>query len=223
MSFPSRDEGGLVSTRILLADDHCIVRQGVRRILESRADLRVVAEACNGEEAVQLALEQRPDLAIVDLSMPRLSGVEAIRRIRQRTPTRCIAFSMHDGQGHVMQALRAGATAYVVKGAPESELLDAIAAVCAGRSYLSPAVAHWAVGAIGRPGESSASSFASLTGREREVLQLIAEGLTSKEIATSLGVSTKTVETHRSNLMDKLDIRKASKLVRVAMQEGLVS
>ena len=211
-----------MSTSILLADDHDIVRKGIRRIVEARADLRVVAEAENGEEAVQLAVEHRPEVAIVDLTMPRLSGMEAIRRIRQRTPTRCIAFSMHDTQGHVTQALQAGAAAYVVKSSCGSELVSAIEAVRSGRSYLSPSVAHWAVEAIAQPNERPGSNLGALTGREREVLQLVAEGLSSKEIAISLGVSTKTVETHRSNLMNKLNIRKASKLVRVAIQEGLV-
>jgi len=212
-----------MSTRILLADDHDIVRQGVHRIIEGCTDLHVVAQACNGEEAVQLAVELRPEVAIVDLSMPRLSGTEAIRRIRQQTPTRCIAFSMHDTQGHVTQALQAGAAAYVVKSADGSELVEAIEAVRSGRSYLSPSIAHWAVEAVARPNERAASSLGALTTREREVLQLVAEGLSSKEIAASLGVSTKTVETHRSNLMSKLNIRKASRLVRVAIQEGLVA
>ena len=212
-----------MSTSILLADDHAIVRQGIRRIIETRPDLRVVAEAENGEEAVQLAGEHRPEVAVVDLSMPRLSGMEAIRRIRQGTPTRCIAFSMHDTQGHVTQALQAGAVAYVVKSACGEELLGAIDAVRAGRSYLSPSIAHWAVEAVAEPNGWTGSSLGALTGREREVLQLVAEGLSSKEIAISLGVSTKTVETHRSNLMNKLNIRKASKLVRVAIQEGLVT
>lgn len=212
-----------VSTSVLLADDHYIVRQGVRRIVEALPDLHVVAEACDGEEAVQLAIQRRPDVAIVDLAMPRLSGTEAIRRIRQRTATRCIAFSMHDTQAHVTHALQAGAAAYVVKSADGSELVDAIGAVRSGRSYLSPSIAHWAVAAIVQPSGRTGSSFGSLTGREREVLQLVAEGLSSKEIAVSLGVSTKTIETHRSNLMGKLNIRKASKLVRVAIQEGLVT
>ena len=210
-----------MGTTLLLADDHRLVREGLRRILEQRTDLCVLAEADNGEEAVQAALDHRPDLALIDLTMPRLSGVEAIRRIRRTTPTRCIAVSMHELLGHVTQALEAGAAGYVVKSAAPSELLAAIDAVRAGRSYLSPSVAHWAVDAIAHPGRAT-SPLRGLTGREREVLQLVAEGLTSKEIAATLGVSIKTVETHRANLMTKLEIRKASSLVRVAMQEGLI-
>jgi DNA-binding NarL/FixJ family response regulator len=212
-----------MGTTLLIADDHRLVREGLRRILEARSDLRVVAEAANGEEAVQAALERKPDLALIDLTMPRLSGVEAIRRIRRATATRCIAVSMHELLGHVTQALEAGASGYVVKSAAPAELLGAIDAVRGGRSYLSPSVAHWAVDAIARPGARAPSPLRGLTGREREVLQLVAEGLTSKEIAATLGVSIKTIETHRANLMTKLEIRKASSLVRVAMQEGLIA
>jgi len=212
-----------VSTTLLLADDHRLVREGLRRILEARTDLSVLVEVENGEEAVQAALERKPDIALIDLTMPRLSGVEAIRRIRRTTSTRCIAVSMHELLGHVTQALEAGASGYVVKSAAAGELLDAIDAVRGGRSYLSPSVAHWAVDAIARPGARGGSALRGLTGREREVLQLVAEGLSSKQIATTLGVSIKTIETHRTNLMTKLEIRKASGLVRVAMQEGLIA
>ena len=212
-----------MSTTLLLADDHRLVREGLRRILEARTDLSVLVEVENGEEAVQVALERKPDIALIDLTMPRLSGVEAIRRIRRTTSTRCIAVSMHELLGHVTQALEAGASGYVVKSAAAGELLDAIDAVRGGRSYLSPSVAHWAVDAIARPGARGGSALRGLTGREREVLQLVAEGLSSKQIATTLGVSIKTIETHRTNLMTKLEIRKASGLVRVAMQEGLIA
>lgn len=210
-------------TTLVLADDHRLVRAGLRRILESRPELRVVEEAENGDDAVQAVLRHKPDLALIDLTMPRLSGVEAIRRIRRGSATRCIAVSMHEQLGHVTQSLEAGASGYVVKSAEPGELLAAIVAVRSGRSYLSPSVAHWAVDAIARPGARAASPLRGLTGREREVLQLVAEGLTSKEIAATLGVSIKTIETHRSNLMTKLEIRKASSLVRVAMQEGLIA
>jgi len=212
-----------MTTTLLLADDHRLVREGLRRIVEARSDLRVLVEAGNGEEAVQAALERKPDLALIDLTMPRLCGVEAIRRIRRATATRCIAVSMHEQLSHVTPALEAGASGYVVKSAAPSELLSAIDAVRAGRSYLSPSIAHWAVDAIARPGLRPPSALRGLTGREREVLQLVAEGLTSKEIARTLGVSIKTIETHRANLMTKLEIRKASSLVRVAMQEGLIA
>jgi DNA-binding NarL/FixJ family response regulator len=212
-----------MTTTLLVADDHRLIREGIRRIVEARSDLRVVAEASNGEEAVRATIESKPDLALVDLTMPRLSGVEAIRRIRQATTTACIALSMHEVRGHVTQALEAGASGYVVKSAPPNELLDAIDAVRNGHAYLSPSVAHWAVGAVARPGTGPASRLRSLTGREREVLQLVAEGLTSREIAAALRVSIKTIDSHRTNLMTKLEIRKASRLVRVAIEEGLVA
>jgi DNA-binding NarL/FixJ family response regulator len=212
-----------MSTTILLADDHAILCEGVRRLVAGRADLRIVAQAGDGEEAVRLGLERRPDLAIVDLSLPRLSGCEAIRRLRRGAGTRCIVLSMHETRVHVAQAFEAGASGYVVKSGAWNELLPAIDAVRAGRSYLSPVVAGFAVAAIQRPGEAAAASPRKLTDREREVLRLVAEGLSSKEIAAALGRSIKTIETHRSHIMDKLEIRKSSKLVRVAIEEGLIA
>jgi len=212
-----------VIVKLLLADGHRLVREGVRRLLEEKPDLRVVAEASTGEEALELAAQHDPDVAVLELTMPRLSGVEAIRRIRQRgLRTRCLVLSMHDGQIQVTQALQAGAAGYLLKSCSAGELREAIAAVAAGRSYLSPAIADRVVEALVQPGET-ASRVSLLTGREREVLQLIAEGLSSKEIAAALGVSIKTVETHRCKLMAKLKIRKASRLVRVAIHEGLVA
>jgi len=212
-----------MTTTVLLADDHGIVREGTRRILEARADLRVVAEARNGEEAVQAALAQSPDLALVDLTMPRLSGVEAIRRIRQHARTRCIALTMHETSRHVTEALAAGASAYVVKSGSASDLLSAVDAVRSGRSFLSSSIAHFVVEAVRHPGECTEPSLRNLTSREREVLQLVAEGNSSKEIAASLAVSVKTIETHRCHIMSKLKTRKTSQLVRKAIEEGLVA
>lgn len=213
-----------MTTRILVADDHRILREGIRRILEADPELSVVAEADTGEEAVRLAIEQTPDVAVIDVTMPRLGGIEAIRRIRSAAPrTRCLALSMHETHFQVTQALQAGATGYVVKNASAAEFIEAVRATAQGKSYLSPSIAHCVVEAIVRPHGGSTSLVSQLSGREREVLQLIAEGLSSKEIAAALGVSLKTIETHRSNLMGKLNIRKASKLVRIAINEGLVS
>jgi DNA-binding NarL/FixJ family response regulator len=213
-----------MTARILIADDHRILREGIRRILEADKELSVVAEADTGEAAVQLAVEHAPDVAVIDLTMPRLSGIEAIRRIRSAAPrTRCLALSMHETNMQVTQALQAGASGYVVKSASAEDFIEAVHATARGKSYLSPSIAHCVVEAIASPHGGAPSSVAQLSGREREVLQLIAEGLSSKEIAAALGVSLKTIETHRSNLMGKLNIRKASKLVRVAIHEGLVS
>ena len=212
-----------MTTTILLADDHRIVREGLRQLLNANDAFEVIAEADDGEEAVQIAEAQQPDIAIMDIWMPRLSGIDAIRRISKSRATRSIALSMHDSRTYVEEALRAGASGYVVKNSATEDLFEAIAAVRAGRSYLSPAVAQQVVEAITRPGDTSASAAAVLTGREREVLQLIAEGHSSKEIAGLLGVSLKTIESHRANLMEKLNIHKVSSLVRFAIRSGLVA
>ncbi len=213
-----------MGTTILLADDHRIVREGLRRILEAQEGFQVVAEATDGEEAVRLAEQTHPDVCVVDIWMPRLSGIDAIRRIHKMgNGTRCVALSMHESRSYVEEALRAGASGYVVKNAPGEQLVEAIHAVREGRSYLSPQVAQQVVDAIARPGDAGASSLAVLTGREREVLQLIAEGHSSKEIAQLFGVSLKTVESHRANLMDKLNLHKVSLLVRFAIRAGLVA
>jgi DNA-binding NarL/FixJ family response regulator len=212
-----------MGTTLLLADDHRLVREGLRRVLEARSDLSVVAEADDGEEAVRAALARKPDLALIDLTMPRLPGSEAIRRIRAASPTRCIAVSMHELIGQVKQAFEAGASGYVVKSAAPAELLDAVDAVRGGRTFLSPAVAHFAADAIANAGVQKSRHRNAITTREREVLGMVAEGLSTKEIASALGVSIRTIETHRSNLMRKLEIRKASGLVRIAIQEGLIA
>jgi DNA-binding NarL/FixJ family response regulator len=212
-----------MGTTLLLADDHRLVREGLRRLLEARSDFRVVAEVDDGEEAVRAALARKPDIALVDLTMPRVSGAAAIRRIREAVPTRCIAVSMHELVGQVRQAFEAGASGYVVKSAAAVELISAVDAVRAGRTYLSPAVAHWAVDAMASTEPQKGRRRHAITSREREVLALVADGLSTKEIASALGVSIKTIETHRSNLMTKLEIRKASGLVRVAIQEGLLA
>lgn len=213
-----------METTILLVDDHRIVREGLRKILEERSDFSVIGEAADGEEAVRLTHEKHPDVVVMDIWMPRLSGIDAIRRIhRERNGTRCIALSMHQGRNYVEDALRAGASGYVVKSSAGEDLIQAIDTVRSGRSYLSPAVAEQVVEAIAHPEDQAGSSVAMLTGREREVLQLIAEGHSSKEIAQMLGVSLKTVESHRANLMDKLNIHKVSSLVRFAIRSGLVA
>ena len=210
-------------TTIVVADDHQIVREGLVKLLEGHAGFQVVGEAGDGEEVVEVVLEKQPDVVIMDVRMPRLSGIDAMRRILKRgSEAKIVVLSNHDGRNHVEQALRAGAAGYLVKTCSFDELVSAIAAVQTGASYLSPAVTRQVVDAIARPGEATPSGTAMLTDREREVLQLIAEGLSSKEIGPVLGVSLKTVDSHRSNLMDKLDIHKVSGLVRYAIRMGLV-
>ena len=210
-------------TTIVVADDHKIVREGLVKLLEGRADFSVIGEAADGEEAVKMVLEKKPDIVIMDIWMPRLSGIDATRRIVKRgSPTKVLVLSMHESRTYVEEVLRAGASGYIVKNSASSDLLQAIDAVQGGASYLSPAITQQVVDAIARPGDSSPSGVAMLTDREREVLQLIAEGLSSKEIAGMLGVSLKTIDSHRSNLMHKLDIHKVSGLVRFAIRAGLV-
>lgn len=213
-----------MQTTILLADDHRLVREGLRKLIEEREDLRVVAEATSGQEAIELCDRLQPDIVLMDISMPGLSGIDATRRICKGNPgTRVLILSMHDNQGYVEEVLRSGASGYVLKDSAASDLLQAIDAVRGGDSFLSPTVTQQVVDAIARPADRPLAAASQLTEREREVLTLIAEGLSSKEIAQKLGVSLKTIESHRANLMDKLDIHKVSGLVRFAIRAGLVA
>jgi DNA-binding NarL/FixJ family response regulator len=208
---------------IVVADDHEIVREGLVKLLESREDFHVIGEAANGEEAVELVLEKDPDIVLMDINMPKLSGIDATRRIGKRgSNAKILVLSMHESRSCVEEVLRAGASGYVVKSSSLSDVHEAIDAVRAGDSYLSPAITQQVVDAIARPGDASPTGVSMLTDREREVLHLIAEGLSSKEIAGRLGVSLKTIDSHRSNLMEKLDIHKVSGLVRFAIRSGLV-
>jgi len=213
-----------MSITIVVADDHQLVREGVRRVLESRTAFQVVGEAADGEAAERLILELRPRVALLDLGMSGISGIEVTRRIRAAgVPTRVVLLSMNGDREVVGDALRAGASAYVVKNASSDDLFEAIDAVCSGSTYLSPPLSSSAVAAPGSPSEGSGRGVAALTEREREVLRLIAEGYSSKGIAALLGVSYKTIETHRTNLMDKVGIHKVSGLVRLAIRDGLVA
>jgi DNA-binding NarL/FixJ family response regulator len=213
-----------METTIVLADDHRLVREGLRRLLEERGDLRVVGEATTGQEAVDMAAEKSPDLVLMDISMPGLSGIDATRRIcRNGNGSKVLILSMHDNRSYVEEVLRAGAAGYVLKDSASSDLLQAIDAVRGGDSFLSPTITQQVVDAIARPSDQPEAALGALTDREREVLTLIAEGLSSKQIAKELGVSLKTIESHRANLMDKLDIHKVSGLVRFAIRSGLVA
>ena len=210
-----------MTTRVLLADDHSLFRDALRELLEARGSATVVAEASDGNEAIALAERHRPDIAILDLWMPRLSGVDAARRIvRSGCGTKVLILSMHEDWKQVRAAFEAGAVGYVVKTAASSELLAAIEALRCGKTYISPAVAHHVVSLLdgGPPGGGPLSE---LTAREREVLQLVGEGLSTKEVAVRLGVAVKTAESHRGSLMKKLGVHKASELVRLAIREGL--
>ena len=211
-----------MDTTILLADDHQIVRQGLRQLLEAQPDFRVLGEAADGYAAVTLCEELQPDVVLMDIWMPHLSGIDATRRIiKQSGDTKVLILSMHKARTYVEQVLRAGASGYLLKDLGAAEVVSAIRAVRDGQCYLSPSITQQVLDALAKPGSDSPGEV--LTDREREVLQNIAEGLSSKEIANQLGVSLKTVEAHRANLMDKLGIHKVSGLVRFAIREGLVA
>jgi DNA-binding NarL/FixJ family response regulator len=210
--------------RVLLAEDHGLVRAGIRSLLASVPDIEVVGEAGDGREALAI-LEQTPaDVAILDITMPGMNGLEAAARVVERWPaTRVIILSMHSNEEYVARALRAGAAGYLLKDAGTSELEAAIRAVVRGESFLSPAVSKRVVaGGSGGGGEGS-TALEALTPRQREVLQMIAEGHSTKGVAAVLGLSVKTVETHRTLLMQRLGIHDVAGLVRYAMRMGLIN
>jgi two-component system response regulator NreC len=212
--------------RVLLADDHTLVRQGLRALLEREADIKVIGEARNGREAIHQVAALKPDIVIMDISMPRLNGSEATRKIAAESPeTRIVALSMHKEEHHVHALLRAGAKGYVPKDAPLSELLAAVRAVAAGGCYLHPRVSAPVVHGYldGNKPPSGKVGEDSLTPREREVLQLVAEGHTNRIIASELRLSIKTVEAHRARIMTKLKIHNAAGLTRYAISRGIIS
>jgi DNA-binding NarL/FixJ family response regulator len=200
-----------------------VLRDGLRGLIEETDDLEVIAEASDGAEAVALAEQHRPDVVVMDIWLPRLSGIEATRKILGEGRSRVLILSQHESWSYVQEALKAGAAGYLVKTSSSTQLLMAIRAVCSGKSFLSPEIAGHLVGALARPEADRGSALAPLSGREREVLQLIGEGLSSKEIASALCVSTRTAEAHRANVMQKLNIHKVAGLVRFAIREGLIA
>jgi DNA-binding NarL/FixJ family response regulator len=204
---------------ILLADDHTIVRQGLKLILSAHADLQVVGEAANGREAVELAAKLRPDIVLLDVQMPELNGMEATRKMVAANPRiRILVLSMHKEAVYVREILRAGARGYILKDAIDTELLSAIRSVANGDGYISPAVSS----ALNDKAKDLNDPVGLLSAREREVLLLIAEGKTNKEIATRLNLSVYTVDSHRGKIMEKLNLHSAGELVRFAMKNGLV-
>ncbi len=210
--------------RILIVDDHVIVREGLREVLEGHPGFRVVGEAGDGREAIAAAERLVPDVAVMDLQLPRLSGIAAAREIARVSPaTYVVILSVQEGVLAVEEALRAGAAGYVVKRAASTELVAALEAAVAGKKYLSPEVAEGLLERVTHPHESGAGPLAALTSREREILRWVAEGLTAKEIAENLSISVRTAETHRSNVMRKLGVSKTAGLVRIAIREGLVA
>jgi DNA-binding NarL/FixJ family response regulator len=210
---------------LLLADDHGIVRQGLRALLENEADFRLLGEAADGLQAVRLAEREEPDVVIMDLMMPGLNGIEACRQITRRSPrTRVLVLSMHSDVAYAAEAVRAGATGYVLKEACAEELVQAIRAVAVGKHYFSPPLNEAAISAYLRRAEGQPlDPFATLTEREREVLQLTAEGSSGVEIAGRLFISPRTVESHRASLMRKLGLHNQKELVRYAVERGILA
>jgi len=206
--------------RIVLADDHSVVRQGFRRILEAQADMEIVGEASNGREALESAAKLSPDVVVMDVAMPELNGIEATRRMGEAAPrTRVLALSMHKDSVYVREILRAGARGYLLKDAVDEDLIAAVRAVARGEGYLSPGVAD---AVLTDYRQHVTDPIDLLTSREREVLQLIAEGKTNKEIATTLTLSVYTVDAHRGRIMEKLNLHSTGELVRFAIRKGLV-
>jgi DNA-binding NarL/FixJ family response regulator len=216
----------MFETTIILADDHGIVRKGLRFVLESEPGLVVVAEASNGREAVRLCEQLKPDIAIVDIAMPQLNGIEAVSLIVKASPkTSAVILSMHTDETYILRALSAGAKGYMLKDAVEDEILPAIHAIQRGKSYFSPAIAKTLLEDYVRylRQRGLEDSYDLLTDREKEILQLLAEGRSNKEVANLLGLSVTTVETHRTNMMQKLGLHSTAEIVLYAVRKRIIS
>ncbi|MFP4052354.1 MAG: response regulator [Phycisphaerae bacterium] len=214
-----------MSIRVILVDDHQVVLDGLQGLLSDEPDIQVIASADNGRTAVDLAREHKPDVVVIDIAMPQLNGIAAVRQILSASPqTRVLALSMHTGGQIVTDMLQAGAVGYVVKSSPIEEVIHAIHTVMNGKTFLSPEIAGGIVQDLvrGSSGEKDPTR-STLSDREKEVLQLVAEGKSSKEIAATLHVTTKTIEWHRKSIMDKLGIRSIAELTKYAVREGLTT
>jgi two-component system, NarL family, response regulator NreC len=212
--------------RILLADDHTVVRKGLRLLLEAQADFSVIADAADGREAVALAEKLSPDVVVMDVAMPTLNGIEAARQITGKQPQTAVVFlSMHSDEGYVLKALKAGARAYLLKDSAEYDLINAVRAVSEGKAFFSPAISKMLVEDYMRQMREKAveDSYELLTTREREVLQLLAEGKNNKDVAHMLNLSLYTVETHRSNIFQKLNLHSGAELILYAIRKGVIS
>jgi len=215
-----------VPIRILLADDHIVMRSGLRVLLDRQPGLQVIAEAADGREAVTLAETHTPDVAVVDVAMPNLNGIEATRQITAKRPqTAVVILSMHSDESYVLRALKAGARGYLLKDSPETDLINAIRAVHEGKAFFSPVISKMLVEDYMRQLQQRGvdDSYELLTSREREILQLLAEGRSNKEVATRLNLSPYTVETHRSNILQKLNLHGTPELILYAVRKGVIS
>jgi two-component system, NarL family, response regulator NreC len=216
----------MLPIRILLADDHTVVRDGLRALLEKQADMSVVAEAADGRDSVRLAEEQSPDVVVMDIAMPNMNGIEATRRILSNNPrTAVVILSMHQDESYVLRSLKAGAKGYLLKDSLRSDVIDAIRQVAQGRSFLTKKVSRLLQEDYIRELEQRGldDSYDLLTEREREILQLVAEGRTNKEVAGLLNVSLTTVETHRTHILQKLGLHSVPELILYAVRKGIIS
>jgi two-component system response regulator NreC len=212
--------------RILLADDHGVVRKGLRFLLERRPDMEVVGEASDGREAIDMAAELKPNVVIMDIAMPRLNGIEATSQIVKRDPSAgVIILSMHSDEGYLVRTLAAGAKGYLLKESAEADLVRAVEAVAQGKPFFSPAIAHTLLEDYLRQLQQRgmADSYDLLTDREKEILQLLAEGKSNKDVAALLNLSPYTVETHRTHIMQKLDLHNTAELVLYAVRKRIIS
>ena len=212
--------------RLLVGDDHTLLRQGLRKILEERPEWEVVAEVGDGREAVRKCIELKPDVAVLDVAMPLLNGIDATHQIVRKVPeTRVLVLSMHSDEAYVTRALQAGATGYILKDSAGKDLLKAIASVASGQAYFSPAIARLMLDDYVRrvAGSGVVDRYETLSEREREIFQLIAEARTNKEVAELLEISPATVETHRARILQKLDIHNTAELVLYAVRRGVIS
>jgi DNA-binding NarL/FixJ family response regulator len=216
----------LPDVRVLLADDHGIVRKGLRFVLEQEPGMSVTAEASNGREALRLCEDLKPEIAILDIAMPQLNGIEAVSLIRKASPhTACLILSMHSDETYILRALSAGAKGYILKDAVEDEILPAVRSVLSGKSYFSPAIAKTLLEDYVRylRQRGLEDSYDLLTDREKEILQLLAEGRANKDVANLLNLSVTTVETHRTNMMQKLGLHSAAEIVLYAVRKRIIS
>jgi two-component system response regulator NreC len=216
----------LRKVKVLLADDHKMIRAGLRLVLEQQPDIAVAGEADDGRQAVSLARDLKPDVVVMDIGMPNLNGIEAALQIKQAVPeTAIVMLSMHSDEGYILRALRAGAAGYILKDSAEADLVGAVRAVAEGKSFFSPKVSRILLEDYMRKLRKTGAedSYDLLSAREREILQLVAEGKSSKEIANLLNLSVYTVETHRSNIMQKLNLRGIPELILYAVRKGIVA
>jgi DNA-binding NarL/FixJ family response regulator len=209
--------------RVLIADDHTLVRESLVNVLDASGECKVVAQAADGLAAVEKALLVRPDVAIIDISMPGLNGVEVVRRLHAELPaTRTLVLTMHEDEEYVLHVVRAGGSGYLLKDSPISELIGAVKQLHAGKAHFGAAAARVLAQQVHKPESDSGDPYGRLTPREREVFHMVVEGRTSKEIAARLGISTKTAENHRANVLDNLGARNTADVVRYAVRRGLL-